>query len=109
MKSMKFVLALAALSVSGLAVAGARDVNSVVVRYGDLNLETRAGIASLHQRIQNAAESVCSHLETRILGLRSAHENCVDGALTEGIAAVGNSHLTQYHVSKGNALVVASK
>jgi UrcA family protein len=108
MKSIKILFALAALSVSGLAAAGASDVNSVVVRYGDLNLESKAGVASLHKRIRNAAESVCSQLETRILGLRDAYNACVEAAVVDGIAAVGNSSLSQYHASKGKGVVVAS-
>jgi UrcA family protein len=108
MKSFKSLFAVAALSLSGLAAAGAQDVNSVLVRYGDLNLDSQSGIATLHQRIRNAARSVCSPLETRILGLRDAYDACVDAALTDGIAAVGNSNLTQFHASKGKPVVVAS-
>ena len=108
MKSIKFLFAVGALSLSGLAAAGASDVNSVVVRYGDLNLDSKAGVASLHKRIRNAAESVCSQLETRILGLRDAYDTCVEGAVADGIAAVGHSSLTQFHASKGKDVVVAS-
>jgi UrcA family protein len=109
MKSMKFLLAVAALSVSGIAAAGSRDVKSVVVRYGDLDLDSQAGIASLHKRIRNAAESVCSPLETRILGLRNAYDACVEDAAASGVAAVGNSRLTQLHASQGRGVMVASK
>jgi UrcA family protein len=108
MKSFKSLFAVAALSLSALAAAGGQDVNSVVVRYGDLNLDSQAGVASLHKRIRNAARSVCGPLETRILGLRDAYEACVEAALTDGIAAVGNSNLTQFHASKGRPVVVAS-
>jgi UrcA family protein len=108
MKSIKFLFTVAALSVSGIAAAGASEVNTVVVRYGDLNLSSQAGIASLHKRIRNAAESVCSQLETRILGLREAYEACVDGAVADGIAAVGNPNLSQFHASKAKGVVIAS-
>jgi UrcA family protein len=108
MKSIKYFLAAAALSVSGFAAAGTNDVNSVVVRYADLNLDSQAGIASLHKRIRNAAESVCSPLETRILGLRKAYAECVETAVTDGIVAVGNANLTQYHAGKGRGVIVAS-
>jgi UrcA family protein len=91
MKSIKVLLAVAALSVSGLASAGGRDVHSVVVRYGDLNLSTQAGVTRLHKRIRNAAQSVCSDLDTRILGLRQAYDSCVNDALANGIAAVGKT------------------
>jgi UrcA family protein len=107
MKSIKLLLAVAALSVSGMAGAGARDAG-VVVRYGDLNLSSQAGVATLHKRIRNAAASVCSPLETRILGLRDAFDACVDDAVSRGVAAVGHPNLTQFHASKGNGPVVAS-
>jgi UrcA family protein len=99
MKSIKYLLPLVALAASGMATAASRDVNSVVVRYGDLNLNSQAGVASLHKRILNAARSVCSPLETRVLGLRDAYDDCVAQALSNGVAAVA---------SKGNAQVLAS-
>ena len=34
MKTIKYLLPLAALALSGLATAGARDTNGVVVKYG---------------------------------------------------------------------------
>jgi UrcA family protein len=108
MKSIKYLLPVAVLAFSSFASAGPRDTHNVVVRFGDLNLNSQAGIASLHKRIRNAAESVCSPLETRILGLRHAYESCVDEALAGGVAAVGNANLTQFHAVKGMGLVVAS-
>ena len=108
MKSIKFLLPVAALALSGIAAAGSRDTNSVVVRYGDLNLDSQAGVASLHKRIRNAAESVCSNLETRILGLRDAYDVCVDEAVTKGVTAVANQNLSNFHTRKGKGTVLAS-
>lgn len=107
MKTMKILLPLAALALSGLANAGTRD-NSVVVKYGDLNLNSQAGIARLHKRISNAAESVCDQVETRILGLQGAYKECVETAIANGVAAVDNANLSQFHASKGRYSVVAS-
>ena len=104
----KFLLPVAALALSGMAAAGSSDTNSVVVRYGDLNLNSQAGVASLHKRIRNAAESVCSQLETRILGLRDAYDLCVDEAVRKGVAEVANANLTNFHASKGKAVALAS-
>jgi UrcA family protein len=98
MNSIKYLLPLAALALAGVASAGTRDTNSVVVRYGDLNLNSQAGVASLHKRILNAARSVCSPLETRVLGLRDVYDDCVAEALNNGVAAV----------AKGKGPVVAS-
>ena len=108
MKTIKYLLPLAALALCGLANAGSRDTNAVVVKYGDLNLNSQAGIASLHKRIRNAAESVCNALETRILGLREAYDTCVAEAVNSGVTAVGNVNLTQFHAVKGKNVVVAS-
>jgi UrcA family protein len=108
MKSIKFLFAIAALSATGIATAGPQSVSSVTVRYGDLNLNSQAGVASLHQRIRNAAETVCSPLESRVLGLRDAFDLCVTDAVKQGVAAVGNANLTQFQASKGKGVVIAS-
>lgn len=107
MKTIKTLLPLAALALSGLANA-ASPTEGVVVRYGDLNLNSQAGIARLHKRISNAAESVCDQLETRILGLQAAYQQCVDQAVANGVAAVDNANLSQFHASKGKVAIVAS-
>jgi len=103
------LLPVAALVLSGLATAGIRqDVPSVVVKYGDLNLGTKAGIANLHSRIRNAAQYVCSPLDNRVLGLREQYERCVLDAVTESVAAVGNPDLINYHRYGGRFGFVAS-
>jgi UrcA family protein len=108
MNFIKTLLPVAVLAFSSLATAGTPDLNTVTVKYGDLNLNSQAGIASLHLRIRNAAESVCSQLETRILGLREAYDQCIDQAVADGVAAVGNANLTHFHTVKGMNLVAAS-
>ena len=108
MKSILFLLPVAALALSGLAAAGSRDIASVVVRYGDLNLDSRAGVVGLHKRLRNAAESVCGNLNSRILGLNDAYDACVADALANGVAAVGNPNLSDFHATKGKGAVVAS-
>jgi UrcA family protein len=104
----KFLLPLAALALSGTAAAGTPLTESVVVRYGDLNLNTQAGVVGLHRRIRHAAESVCHDLSTRILGLHDAYEGCVKVAVTNGVSAVGNVNLTNFHANRGRTSVVAS-
>jgi UrcA family protein len=109
MKLIKTLLPLAALALSSVATAGTTVDNSVVVKYGDLNLNSQAGIARLHKRISNAAESVCDQLEIRTLDLRGAYDKCVDVAVANGVAAVDNASLSQFHASKGKHTVVASR
>jgi len=104
----KFLLPLAALALSGTAAAGTPITESVVVRYGDLNLNTQPGVVSLHRRIRHAAESVCHDLDSRIQGLRHAYQGCVKEAVTNGVSAVGNVNLTNFHANRGRGSVVAS-
>jgi UrcA family protein len=108
MKSIKYLLPLVALALASAAGASPRDANGVVVRYGDLDLNSQVGIAGLHKRIRNAAESVCSPLDTRILGLRDAFDECVKEAVSNGVATVANPNLSNFHASKGKGVVLAS-
>jgi UrcA family protein len=108
MKFTKTLLPIAALALSGFASASTTELNSVVVRYGDLNLNSQAGISRLHKRIRNAAESVCDQLDTRILGLQSAFKECVSDAVDSGVAAVDNVNLSQFHATKARHQVLLS-
>jgi UrcA family protein len=102
MKTFK-LLTLAAAALAGLAgnaSAAARivaDSPSVVVHYGDLDLNTKAGVTKLHARLRNAARDVCAPLNSRVLGLREQYESCVTKAVTQSVAAVGHSSLSRYH------------
>ena len=104
----KKFLPLVALAVSGIATAAMPKSEGVVVHFGDLNLNSQAGVVSLHTRIRNAAESVCSPLDLRILGLRDAFDECVKEATNNGVAAVANPNLTNFHANKGKRAIVAS-
>jgi UrcA family protein len=108
-KSIKFLAPLAALALSAVAAASSTQVESRVVRFGDLNLDSRAGVAVLHKRIRNAAESVCGNASSSLLVLRDAHERCVAEAVAQGVASVGNPNLSNFHASKGRVPVLASK
>jgi UrcA family protein len=108
MKSIKYLLPLAALALSGAAAAGTPLTESRVVRYGDLNLDSRAGVASLHKRIRNAAESVCGNLNSRIAGVKGLYDDCVKQAVDNGVAAVGNVNLTNFHTTRTHVPVLAS-
>jgi len=81
-------------AMSGIAAAaGSPDSHSVVVRYGDLNLNSQAGVASLHKRIRNAAESVCSELNNHVLVLRDLYDQCVSEAVSSGETQVANPNM----------------
>src|SRR5690349_16546940 len=104
----KYLLPLVALAVSSVAAAGQPKAEGVVVHFGDLNLNSQAGVVSLHKRIRNAAESVCSPLDLRVLGLRDQYDECVKEAVENGVTAVANPNLSNFHASKGKREVLAS-
>jgi UrcA family protein len=108
MTSIKVFISLVALTVMGVAAADARESNRLVVRYSDLDLKSQRDVARLHKRIRNAAESVCGNFISQIFELHDAYEKCVEDASSRAVAAVGNSHLSDYHAAKGKSTVVAS-
>jgi len=100
----------AALALGGIASASIpKDLPSVVVKYDDRTLDSRAGVANLHARIRNAAGQVCSPLNSRVLGLREEYERCVADAVAQSVAAVGNQNLHQYHLYGKKSVLVAAR
>src|SRR5262252_6865332 len=99
----------AALALGGFAQArDAQEPPSVIVKFGDLNLNTRAGVAKLHTRLRNAAEHVCSQLDTRVLGLRDQFDQCVSDAMGRAVNDVDNPNLSLYHRYGRKADILAS-
>jgi len=99
----------AALALSGIAQAGTvRELPSVVVKYGDLNLDRVDDVATLHARLRKAALQVCSQLDSRVLGLRDQYELCLSEAVSQSVAKVGNDRLTAFHRYGRKAVSVAS-
>lgn len=99
MKTFKLLVPAVALTLAGFASAGTRAVDgpSVVVPYGDLNLNSKAGVKTLHSRIRTAAATVCASLDSRVLGMHEDYERCVSAAVTDGVKQVANVNLTNLH------------
>src|SRR5256885_13081131 len=100
--SIKIVLPLVAATLCGLASASASVKHhgaapSVIVTYQRAALASRAGVESLHSRLRRAAESVCTQLDSRVLGLRTEYDRCVRDAIGRSVADVGDENLTSYH------------
>jgi UrcA family protein len=100
-------LALGAFSLSAQA-STPKDLPSVVVKYDDLTLNTRAGVANLHARLRAAARQVCSPLNSRVLGLREEYERCVSEAMSQSVDSVANSNLKRFHLYGKRAELTAS-
>ena len=101
MKSIKLLLSVTAVTLSGLASATAPAINGgvpgVLVKYHESSLATASGVKRLHSRLRDAAQSVCGVLDSRVLGLREQFDQCVRDAVAQSVATVGNDNLTNYH------------
>jgi UrcA family protein len=82
---------------SASAGASAGDAPSVTVRYGDLNLTSQEGIASLYGRIRNAAAVVCSALDGRDRMREMLWHDCYNHAVANAVHTVHNETLSAYH------------
>ena len=100
--SIKLLLPIVAATLTSLASASERitmgtDVPSVIVQYDAATLVTRAGVKDLRSRLFVAARSVCTQLDSRVLGLREQYDQCVRDSVRRGVADVGNENLTNFH------------
>jgi UrcA family protein len=106
----QLLTAAATLAISGLAGASVAgdQVPSVIVKYGDLALDTRAGVTKLHARLHAAAQLVCSSIDSRVIGLRDQYDVCVADAVSQSVAAVGNANLSDFHRHGAKSALVAA-
>jgi UrcA family protein len=73
------------------------------VRYGHLDLDSAAGIAALHARLQAAAEKVCdSRFHPGTLVISASWRSCVADALAGAVAAVDRPAVTAYHAANAS-------
>jgi len=81
-----FTLAAVTLAGSGL-VAEARaaqpETGSAVVRYGDLDLKTGAGVAAFERRVAKAADRVCGPVDSRSLADHDLFAACRAKAIAD--------------------------
>ena len=85
---------------SASAGAISEDAPSVKVRYGDLNLTSQEGIASLYRRIRYAAGVVCSALDGRDPMRETLWHDCYNHAVANAVLAVHNETLSAYHLHR---------
>lgn len=107
------VSTLAALLAATAAPAAGRDaapnassiqVASVVVAYGDLNLDSDQGVARLQRRLVSAANQVCGRPDPRNLRMAEAARECFDAALVRAVAKVGNERLARLNEARTRSL-----
>jgi UrcA family protein len=102
------LLSLAATIVSPHSVvhAAARShvaQRSLKVSFADLNLTKRAGTVTLFTRIRNAARTVCGPApDISFADGRADWNRCVNDAIADAVAKVGDANLTDYYLVKAN-------
>lgn len=111
-KSRILATAAAVVGTFGLAFAahaggapGAK-YDDVVVRYGDLNLNTEEGARTLYARLSAAAERSCGFEPwSRTLRERTQYQACFDAAMTRAVDKVGSRQLHALHAARTEASV----
>jgi UrcA family protein len=102
------LLFLVAASVNPQSVAHAADRSheaqrSLKVSFADLNLTNRHGTVTLYTRIRNAARTVCGPApDISFIDERADWSRCVNDAIADAVAKVGNANLTDYYLVKTN-------
>ena len=103
MRSQKLLLLASALAMtaSPLALADALvNVKTETVRYDDLRLTSRVGVAVLYGRLRSAAERACAPLESQQLAAKGRYRACYDDAMARAVAGVNHPGLTEYYEMK---------
>ncbi len=76
---------LIALASAAPAWAADREVSTVKVEYGDLNLATSAGVNTLRHRLIVASHDVCGDSDTRQMGSEADEQACRNAALQDAL------------------------
>lgn len=97
-----------ALAIGGLSTMARADSilapRSVLVHFEDLDPNSTRGAELLYNRIELAAETVCSDLAPqRSLALSARYASCVRSALGDAITKVNLSRVTEYAAAHGVA------
>ena|ERR1700754_1153892 len=95
------IVTLVAASLVSLAAAHAQataplDVQSITVQYADLDLDHKAGITALYQRIQNAAHRLCKPNAGEMLVSKRTYLTCLDQAVSTAVARIDRPALSDY-------------
>jgi UrcA family protein len=72
------------------------------ISFADLDLTRRQGTVTLYWRILNAARAVCGPVDIGLSDDQADWERCVDDAIANAVAKVGDANLTDYYLVKTN-------
>jgi UrcA family protein len=95
------------------ALAGGVEKVNADVRYGDLNLTSEQGAATLHRRIAAAAAKVCGRPDRRDIKAAQAADACRADAIaaaTPGVElAIANARNGQSYAANQTSLTVTGR
>jgi len=101
-KTLSSVVACILCAASGLANAG--QPTGIVVTFGDLNLDTHDGVATLYARLEAAAKIACSAHAGTSTPARIA--SCIDYSLRQAVSQIGAPRLVVlYETRSGHAVL----
>jgi UrcA family protein len=101
------LLAMAAAGANPQSLVHAADRSQEVqhsqkVAFADLNLGNAQGTLTLYTRIRDAARTVCGPVDIGFADERANWNRCVNDAIANAVAKVGDARLTDYHLLKTN-------
>jgi UrcA family protein len=99
--------AIAAAPIAATHAEGTAVTRSEMVRYGDLDLNNQEGAVTLYRRLHNAAADVCSEPSEDKYSSEPDYKRCVEHAVGDAVASVGQPALTTYAAARG--VTVASR
>lgn len=103
-------LGLFATASQAAAVRPGDQVARHVVRYGDLNLDSHAGVDELYQRIVTAARGVCGTDQAFSLIAQVESRRCAEHAIARAVATVGIPSLSnRYRHSVGHGVAASER
>ncbi len=82
------------------AVADINDAPTMLVKFADLDVSHREGASTLYGRIRLAAENVCAPSEGPGLTGQVQKKSCIDRAVSDTVAKIGNPVLTALYREK---------
>ena len=108
---LSFLFALAGLAVSPANTFagsfGFDEPPARVVSFHDLDLNQKAGVASLYSRIRSAAREVCEPMDEVSIKLLRARFDCRQDAVARAVAEVNSPALTNYYLGKSKSKSLA--
>jgi UrcA family protein len=98
------VALLSPLAAMSAAVSSRYEVATRTVKFGDLNLNSRADVATLYARIKAAANEVCEPIDSRSIDGLVRLRQCKEQAISQAVADAKSSQLMTFHMATTNQI-----